>query len=81
MILSYYIVILIFMTTVSVPLSAELLETLDSLVAQGVDETRAAVMRRGLISIARAEAIQRVLRAQKEPSLRGDLRELMKAID
>jgi len=69
------------MSTISVPLSAELMETLDSLVSQGVDETRAAVMRRGLKQLAREEAIQRVLRAQKEPSLRGDLRELMKTID
>ena len=68
------------MTTVSVPLSAELMETLDDLVRRGVDETRAAVMRRALRQLEREEAVQRVLRAQKEPSLSGDLRELMKTV-
>ena len=68
------------MATISVPLSAELVRELDSLVAQGIDETRSAVMRRALRRLSEHEAVEAVLRASKEPNLKGDLRTLMRKI-
>ncbi|MGB4076383.1 MAG: hypothetical protein WBK28_01595 [Minisyncoccia bacterium] len=69
------------MATISVPLSAELEHRLDDLVASGVDETRAAVMRRALRRLAEEEAVNAVLRAEREPVIRGDLRKLLKETD
>ncbi len=66
------------MTTISVPLSKELLERLEGLVKSGAGENKAAVMRRALEDFSREEAIREVLEAAKEPNLRGDIRELMK---
>lgn len=64
------------MATISVPLSAELQERLDSLVAEGVGSNRADVMRRALESFAEEEAINAVLKAEREVAagriLRGD---------
>lgn len=69
------------MATISVPLSSELEHRLDSLVANGVGSNRADVMRRALAQMAEAEAINAVLNAEREPVLRGDLRELLKKIN
>ncbi len=69
------------MATISVPLSAELQERLDSLVASGVGSNRADVMRRGLEKLAEDEAVNAVLQAEREPVLRGDLDELLEKID
>lgn len=69
------------MATISVPLSTELQHRLDSLVSDGVGANRADVMRRALEHFAEEEAIQAVLRAEREVSegkiLRGDIRELL----
>jgi Arc/MetJ-type ribon-helix-helix transcriptional regulator len=81
--LIYYIIILIynkFMATISVPLSPQLQENLDALVASGAGANRADVMRRALELFAREEAINVVLKAQREPALRGNLRELLKKV-
>lgn len=66
------------MTTISVPLRKDNEEKLDELVRSGVGSSRAAVMRKALERLAEDEAVEAVLRAEKEPVLRGDLRELMK---
>lgn len=68
------------MTTISVPLSKELLERLEQLVKSGAGENKAAVMRRALEDFDRQAAINEVLEAEKEPYLRGDLDELAKKI-
>jgi Arc/MetJ-type ribon-helix-helix transcriptional regulator len=68
------------MATISVPLSAELEERLDSLVTNGAGSSRADVMRRALESYAEEEAIEAVLKAEREPTLRGDLKTLLKKI-
>ena len=68
------------MSTISVPLTPELEGKLDSLVEQGVGENRAAVMRRALKRLCEEEAVEAVLRAQKEPYLKGDLRALMRKL-
>ena len=54
------------MTTISVPLSAELQDRLDSLVAEGVGANRADVMRRALEWFAEEEAVNAVLQAERE---------------
>ena len=69
------------MSTISVPLSKELVSHLDRLVAD-TGTTRAAVMRKALEKLAEDEAVEAVLRAEREVAdgklLRGDLKELAK---
>lgn len=69
------------MATISVPLSAELQEQLDTLVTNGAGSNRADVMRRALEKFAEEEAINAVLIAQKEVHegkiLRGDARTIL----
>ncbi|MDB5264539.1 MAG: hypothetical protein JWN64_110 [Parcubacteria group bacterium] len=64
------------MATISVPLTAELQESLDALVANGAGSNKADVMRRALAWFAEEEAIEAVLRAEREVAsgkiLRGD---------
>ena len=54
------------MTTISVPLSKEGQEQLDTLVKSGVAPSRAAVMRKALEELAEKEAIEAVLKAERE---------------
>lgn len=66
------------MSTISVPLTPELEEKMNSLIRSGVGANKADVMRKALDKLAEEEAINAVLRAEKEPILRGDLKELAK---
>ena len=68
------------MSTISVPLSKEHEEKLDHLVGEGVASTRAGVMRKALERLAEDAAVEAVLRAGREPYLKGDLRDLLKKI-
>ncbi|OGG47359.1 hypothetical protein A2671_02280 [Candidatus Kaiserbacteria bacterium RIFCSPHIGHO2_01_FULL_49_13] len=72
------------MATISVPLNSKQTETLEYLVKQRVGANRADVMRKALEKLSEEEAVQMVLRAQKEMGegkvLYGDLRELAKKI-
>lgn len=68
------------MSTISVPLSKEEQAQLDNLVESGVAPNRAAVMRKALDKLAEIEAVEAVLRAQREPTLKGDIRTLMRKI-
>jgi Arc/MetJ-type ribon-helix-helix transcriptional regulator len=68
------------MTTLSIPVDAVLELQLDALVQGGVGSTRAAVVRIALKKFAEEYAVQQVLKAIDEPSLKGDVRALMKAI-
>lgn len=68
------------MSTLSVPLNKDLEEIVISMVKSGFAHNKAEVVRKALIRLAEEEAINEVLRAEKEPILRGDLRELMKKI-
>lgn len=69
------------MATISVPLPAELEARLDKLVADGVGSNRADVMRRGLELLAEEEAINAILKAEREVAtgkiLRGNAREVL----
>ena len=70
------------MTTISVPLRKDNEKKLDELVRSGVGSSRADVMRKALDRLAEDEAVEAVLRAERElgegKALRGDLRKLLK---
>ncbi len=66
------------MTTISVPIPASLEEALNNLIKNGRGSNKAELVRRAIVSMVEEEAIQSVLRAQQEPNLSGDLRELAK---
>lgn len=68
------------MSTISVPLSKEHQEKLDHLVGEGIASTRAGVMRKALERLAEDAAVAAVLQASREPTLKGDLKELLKKI-
>jgi putative addiction module CopG family antidote len=68
------------MSTLSVPLTPELEGFINSQVKSGRAANKADVVRRALRAMSEDEAVEAVLRAAGEPTLRGDLRELMKKI-
>jgi putative addiction module CopG family antidote len=72
------------MTTLSVPISPNLEEFINEMVKSGRAANKADVVRRALHAMSEEEAVQTVLRAQREiaegKGLKGDLRELMKRI-
>lgn len=68
------------MTTISVPLTAELLEALESFLRQNRGKKKAAVVREALEKYLEDQAVEAVLRAEKEPRLSGDLDELVKKL-
>ncbi len=66
------------MTTLSIPISIELAEFIDRMVKAGKGSNKADVVRRALREYEENEIVKTILQAQKEPTLRGDLRDLMK---
>ncbi len=66
------------MSTLSVPLTPELEKFIKSQVESGNAANKADVVRRALARFAEDEAVEAVLRAQREPVLKGNLRDLMK---
>ena len=70
------------MSTLSVPLTPKLEKSVNDLVKSGYGSNKADVVRRALALLIEEEAIQTVLRAQREISmgkgLTGDLREIAK---
>ena len=66
------------MTTISVPLPAELLKALENLIKQGKASNKADAVRRALEAYVEQQAVEDVLRASREPRLKGDLRTLAK---
>jgi len=68
------------MSTISVPLSKDREDKLDTLIRQGVGASRADVMRKALDRLAEEEAVAAVLSAMKEPSLSGEIRKLLKKV-
>ncbi len=72
------------MSTISVPLSPELEKELNNLIESGYGSNKADVVRRAIKRVAEDEALEVLLRAQKEISLglglKGDLRELAKKL-
>lgn len=68
------------MTTVSVPLPADMLQALERLIRQGVVPNKAGAIRKALQMFIEDQAVQAVLHAKREPRLRGNLRELARKI-
>lgn len=68
------------MSTLSVPLTPALEIEIEKLVKNGFASNKAAVVRRAIEKLAEDEAVNAVLTAEREPTLKGDLRELMKKI-
>ena len=66
------------MSTLSVPLTPKLEEFINDQVKSGRAANKADVVRRALVALTEEEAIQEVLKASREPLIRGDIRELMK---
>ncbi len=74
MIISYDNIIT--MTTLSVPLSSDLRARIKHYVSQGDAPNDAALARKAIQKYLEEKAVEDVLKAQKEPSLCGDLDEL-----
>ncbi len=68
------------MTTLSIPISSELAAFIESLVKSGRASNKADAVRRALTYFAEEQAVNAVLEAQREPNLKGNLRDLMKKI-
>ena len=68
------------MTTLSVPLTPELAQFVEKTMKE-TGQTRADIMRQALKLYAEEQAVRKVLIASKEPSLSGDLEELLEKID
>lgn len=66
------------MTTLSIPVSGDLEKFIERMVKNGKGTNKADVVRRALKEYEENEAVKIVLQAQSEPTLRGDLRDLMK---
>ncbi|OIO29199.1 hypothetical protein COX93_00110 [Candidatus Nomurabacteria bacterium CG_4_10_14_0_2_um_filter_30_12] len=66
------------MTTLSIPISGDLEKFIERMVQDGKGANKADVVRRALREYEENEVIESILKAQGEPTLRGDLRELMK---
>jgi Arc/MetJ-type ribon-helix-helix transcriptional regulator len=64
------------MTTVSIPLTAELATFIEE-ETKKTGLTKSDIMRQALTLYAQEQAVRKVLLASAEPSLDGDLRELM----
>jgi len=69
------------MSTLSVPLTPDLEEFINNMVKSGRAANKADVVRRALREMEENAVIEKILKAQREPSLRGDLRELATQID
>ena len=71
-----YKLVIIHMSTISVPLPVPLLRQLDRLTKE-TGASRAAVMRKALERYAEEQAINTVILAEREPTLHGDLDNLL----
>ena len=68
------------MSTLSVPLTPQLEEFINGQVKSGRAANKADLVRRALRALSVQEAVDAVLIAEREPVLKGDIRELMKKI-
>ena len=75
-----YKLVISHMSTISVPLPAPLMHRLDRLTKE-TGASRAAVMRKALERYAEEQAINAVILAEREPTLRGDLDDLLAKLD
>ena len=68
------------MTTLSVPLTPELAKFVEE-ATKSSGLTKSDIMRQALTFYAEEQAVRKVLLAQHEPSLDGDLRDLMQQLN
>ncbi len=68
------------MTTLSIPVSGDLEKFIEDMVKSGKGANKADVVRRALREYHENEVLEAVLKAQREPTLYGDLRQLAKEI-
>lgn len=68
------------MSTVSVPLSEEMLKGIKMLVERGIAANMSDAIRQAVKMYLEEQAVNAVLNAAKEPSLKGDLDELAKKL-
>lgn len=66
------------MSTLSVPLTEDLLSQIDWLIQNGIAANRADAARKALKKYIDDQVVEQILRASKEPRLEGDLDELAK---
>ena len=66
------------MSTLSVPLPPQLEEFVSEQVKRGLASNKADVVRKALKLLQEEEAVMAILKAEKEPTIRGDLRKLAK---
>ncbi|OHB18184.1 MAG: hypothetical protein A2749_00875 [Parcubacteria group bacterium RIFCSPHIGHO2_01_FULL_45_26] len=68
------------MSTLSVPIPAQLEIFINNMVRNGDAANKADVVRKALYLLEQEEAIRVVLESEREPVLRGNLRDLMEKI-
>ena len=68
------------MTTVSVPLPDEFIRQIEMLISKGIASNKADAIRKAVQKYLEDQAVEAVLRAEKESTLDGDLDELAEKI-
>lgn len=68
------------MSTLSVPMPADLLSALENLVKKGAASSKADAARKAIEKYIEQMAVEDILQASREPSLEGDFDELLKKI-
>ena len=68
------------MTTLSIPVSGELEKFIGKMIKDGKGSNKADVVRRALNEYKENEVLKTILQAESEPTLHGDLRDLMKKL-
>lgn len=68
------------MTTLSVPLNAELEKHVENLVEYGYGSNKADAVRNAIKAAAEDQAVKAIINASKEPALSGNLRDLANKI-
>ncbi len=68
------------MTTISVPLTEELLKGINGLIKEGKVSNKAEAIRQAIKKYLEDEAVHAILEASKEPDLEGDLDILAKKL-
>jgi len=71
--------VILYMSTLSIPLNNELEEFMEDQVESGRSESKAAVVRKALRLLAEQEAVLSVLKAEQEPTISGGLDDLAKS--
>ena len=66
------------MTTISVPLNDDLLKAIQPLIDQGIAANKADAIRKALKKYVEDKEVEEILQASREPSLDGDVDELIR---